>query len=326
MGQIKEDLTTAASLLAEKSELTGSKGFEKGRATKGAAYALKAEVHLMMEEWQDAADASTMVINSPDYALYSSADYSKNFRGEDENGPESIFEIQYTDDVNAPGAFFNTYYGLPGFVQGNGRYGAAVTSDTSNMDFPGEIKSGGLLQEWEEGDIRRDMVMSNFGVENPIDPSKPKLWFCTKYFTGTATLAEKNSYANVTILRLARTMLTKAEALNELSGGSSEAVNIVNTIRNRAGLDNLPDGSTGDQDLLRKAIWKERRLELNFEGVRYFDLLRTGRYVSITEAGGITVPMDRVIQHPVTNKDWYLWPIPESEITTNPKIEQNPGY
>jgi hypothetical protein len=151
LGQIKEDLTTAAGLLAEKSELDGSKGFEKGRASKGAAYALKAEVHLMLEEWQEAVDAADMVIGTPGYSLYSTADYSKNFRGEDENGPESIFEIQYTDDPNATGSFFNTWYGLPGLVQGNARFGTAVTSDTSNLDFPGEVTSGGLLQEWEEG-------------------------------------------------------------------------------------------------------------------------------------------------------------------------------
>lgn len=105
------------------------------------------------------------------------------------------------------------------------------------------------------------------------------------------------------------------------------AAGIVNDIRDRAGLDPLAPGVASDQVQLRAAIWKERRLELCYEGTRYFDLLRTGRYIPIMEnMVGITVPRSRVIQHPVTGKDWYLWAIPQIEMDINPNIEQNPGY
>ena len=115
--------------------------------------------------------------------------------------------------------------------------------------------------------------------------------------------------------------------MNELTGGSPEAVSLVNQIRDRAGLGPLPDNVATSQTLLREAIWKERRLELCYEGVRYFDLLRTGRYIPVMEGKvGITVPRSRVIKHPVTQKDWYLWPIPQAEMDINPNINQNQGY
>ena len=326
--QVKKDLDAAIPLLPLKSALTGSKNYEKSRPTKGAALALKAELHLLLEEWQAAADAAGQVIASNQYR-HPAADYVKNFQGRDENGRESVFEIQYTDNALARGSILNTWYGLPGLVQGNGRYGSPTTDDTQTVKGRAGATGNGLVQAFEPTDIRKAVAISTYnGAKNPLDPTQPSFWMCNKYFVGTATLGEARSYVNVPLIRYAKTLLTRAEALNELGAANAEAIALVNgQLRSRAGLPALPATTTGDQAAFRQAIWQERRVELCFEAQRYFDLLRTGQLLPILEGKQkITINRARVVRHPVTQKDWYLLPIPQTEIDNNPLVKQNPGY
>jgi hypothetical protein len=118
---------------------------------------------------------------------------------------------------------------------------------------------------------------------------------------------------------LADIILLKAEALNE-QGDVSAAATLVNQIRSRV---DLPNTTATTQESMRLAIEKERRLELAFEGHRWFDLKRTGRAIEvINNAIG-----------PDGNKYGYnltpnglLWPIPQSELDKNELLTQNPGY
>lgn len=327
VAQIKSDLNAAIAKLPLKSQFTGANGFEQGRATRGSAYALLAELHLILEEWQEAAAAADMVISSGEYTLQTIAGYANNFRGLQENGPESIFEIQYGTNLDGPTSSLMIYYTVfqaPGAV--NAYFGGPVTNDNADLPSYKGVGGNGLLQEWEPGDLRKDIVLTTYGIPNPIDPTKPDLWLPYKYYTDKPNV-DGSTGINYVVLRFTRTLLTKAEALNEISGGDAGAVTIINDLRNRAGLAPLPTNVASDQSLLREAIWKERRLELCYEGSRYFDLLRTGRYIPIMENKvGITVPRERVIQHPITGKDWYLWPIPQTEMDINPNIQQNAGY
>ncbi len=110
-------------------------------------------------------------------------------------------------------------------------------------------------------------------------------------------------------LRLADVILLYAEALNE-NNKTSQAIDQLNKIRTRAGL----SGTTAStQSELRQAIQDERRLELAFEGQRWFDLVRTGT---------VDAEMGQTI-----NSNYYLFPIPDSERIAAPGvILQNPGY
>ncbi len=92
----------------------------------------------------------------------------------------------------------------------------------------------------------------------------------------------------------------KAEALNEL-GQTSAAISLLNQIRNRAGLANTTALSQAD---VRRAIWKERRVEMAFEHDRFFDVVRTGQAVAAFAADGKTF---------VAGKH-ELFPIPQSFI------------
>jgi len=114
-------------------------------------------------------------------------------------------------------------------------------------------------------------------------------------------------------LRLADVILLYAETLNENGTSSEEVLDLLDPIRTRAGLDPLDHTVLNTQALVREAIYDERRLELAFEGQRWFDLVRTG---TVNEEIGESV-----------DPNYYLFPIPISEIlASDGVITQNPGY
>jgi len=113
--------------------------------------------------------------------------------------------------------------------------------------------------------------------------------------------------------------LLKAEALNEL-GDLAGAAALVNQIRARV---NLPAITASNQAEMRLAIEKERRLELAFEGHRWYDLKRTGRAIEVINnvKGENDIPLGYQL-----NENRLLWPIPQAELDKNTKLTQNPGY
>lgn len=109
-------------------------------------------------------------------------------------------------------------------------------------------------------------------------------------------------------LRLADVILLYAETLNE-NGNTSAALTELNKIRSRAG---LADSAASSQTDVRQAIQDERRLELAFEGQRWFDLVRTGT-------------VNAEMGQPIDSR-YHLFPIPISEILASDAITQNAGY
>jgi len=130
---------------------------------------------------------------------------------------------------------------------------------------------------------------------------------------------DQPSPQNYIFYRLADVMLLKAEALNE-KGDIAGAAELVNQIRGRVNLGNTPANT---QEAMRLAIEKERRLELAFEGHRWFDLKRTGRAIAVMNAvsdfGNTTMSYN-------LTESRLIWPIPQSEMDKNTKLLQNPGY
>jgi hypothetical protein len=107
------------------------------------------------------------------------------------------------------------------------------------------------------------------------------------------------------------------------------AVPYVNRVRTRAGLSGASLLTTTiTQDQLRLAIEKERRIELNMEGHRWFDLVRTGRALPVMNNHFTKYAIKLNTSSPVVQIQAYqlLFPIPISEINTNPVLTQNTGY
>jgi hypothetical protein len=133
--------------------------------------------------------------------------------------------------------------------------------------------------------------------------------------------------ANWMVLRYADVLLIFAEAENEISGPTVTAYDIVNKIRKRARDENvnnidepsekaeLPDLAGLSKEDFRLAIWKERAMELCFEGHHRWDLVRAKMFVQVLNASGRNVKEAN-----------NLFPIPDLEIAANPNLTQNPGY
>ena len=142
------------------------------------------------------------------------------------------------------------------------------------------------------------------------------------------------------LLRLAEIYLNYAEALNEYDPGNPEIINMLNLIRERAGIPPygnqaglIPLGTS--QDAVREAIRRERRVELAFENVLYFDT-RRWKIAAQTNNGpiyGLDMFADGAdFYKPTVVDTWvfrqrdYLWPIPNNEILKNENMVQNPGW
>jgi hypothetical protein len=112
-------------------------------------------------------------------------------------------------------------------------------------------------------------------------------------------------------LRYADLLLMTAECLNETGGSGTQAVDLVNQVRNRAGLTEI---AYTTQAAMRDAIKKERRSELGLEGERFFDLVRWGDAVSVLGPFGYT-------------NRCRFYPIPQPVIDkSSGKLVQNPEW
>lgn len=134
--------------------------------------------------------------------------------------------------------------------------------------------------------------------------------------------------ANSSIIkyRYADVLLLKAEALimqetPDLDG----AADIIDQIRDRAGLSALSASVRTSRDAMLNALLHERRLELSFEGQRWFDLVRLDKVEEVMNAV-YGKDSGRRLQVYAFDKTSYRLPIPQTVIDANEKIKQNPGY
>ena len=291
---IEKDLADAIAALPLKSAYSAD---EKARVSKGSAYALLAKVNLYQKNWQNVVDNCNLVTG---YSLV--PNYAVMFRLEGENGPESIFEINGVGSVPAKGIKQFSQVQAP---QGTGGWGWGFNSPSQS-----------LVNAYEPGDVRKEATIIFRGstlYDGKLVPTTvANERYSYKAYSSSYSGAD-DSDANVIFLRYAEVLLMKAEALNEL-GQTSEAIPLLNQIRNRAGLANTTFTS---QDDIRKAIWRERRVELAFEFDRFFDLVRTGQAKAAFQADGKVF----------TEGKNELFPIPESFLNEAKGLSsQNPGY
>lgn len=142
--------------------------------------------------------------------------------------------------------------------------------------------------------------------------------------------------------RLPEIMLGYAEVLNEVNGRPTEkAYQLVNEVRARVGLSQLPANLNRDQFL--EAVLRERALELGFEEVRWFDLVRRDRQSDFKKKLYGLKSKGNDLHHPTAftfekvelgdhywannwDTKWYLAPIPQNEINKGYGMTQNPGW
>lgn len=259
--------------------LSYSAGADKGRITKGAAEIMLAEVYMTQKKFDLAIPLLRSIISSGVYSL--NANYADNFDITKENGPESIFEIQYIEGSNGLGSdFIDTF--IPWDYYDNDVTGYYIGNNAQNG---WNIPTQDLVNAYEEGDERKDASLIDFtSDEYGID-----LPFIKKYQSiGSVQGITGNNFP---VYRYADVYLMLAECLNEQGfAGGGDAFKYLNLVRTRAGLEpksmgnSNPDLNVASQDAFRAAIARERQVELAFENHRWFDLLRTGKATEVMKA------------------------------------------
>ena len=324
--QIQSDLDSAVALLP--TSYNNSTNMEIGRPTTYSASALQALVYLETNDWNNVVTSADVVINSTKFNLL--ANYADNFDGKSENGPQSLFEIQYSGTSPSTSSSISSFY-APTAFQGSA---LILPTDDSLYGGGGGPSSGGqsFVQAIENGDSRKNVIIATYNLPNFIQASRPSgsLYYVNKYYN-TSEPVGRSSW-NYPLIRYAEILLAKAEALNEIGyAPDGDAFSLLNQVRTNAGLASYTSTDLPNQDAFRQALQHERRIELSFECKRFFDLNRWGILGSSVQPQlnhlNLTYPANREITDPFSNKKYFLYPIPATEFVNNAKLgEQNSGY
>ena len=254
-----------------------------GRASRLAAQALLGKVHVQRGDFGAAEAPLAAVVNGAGGAGVSLVDdYGAIFGVDNDLNSEVIFATQVSASI------VDEY----GFSEFWSWYGGLDTKSLEPLD---------------------DDLIAAFGGRDSEDLRFP-IVIDTTTFTASAKYPQAGGPDHDWIeLRLTDVILLYAETLNENGGSAGAVLDLLDPIRERAGLAPLSEADLSGQAAIRKAILDERRLELAFEGQRWFDLVRTG---TVSEEMGQTV-----------SENYHLFPIPVSEILSSfGVITQNDGY
>lgn len=292
--QVIKDLKDAAGLLAE--DYSAGMG-ERVRPNKWAATALLARVYLYTGNYADAVSSSTAVINNASLFLLE-GNLNQVFSA---NSNEAIWQLQQNTSMAQLGNATGEGYVLIPNPRNNGKVTFGISSQ--------------LLETFAQGDQRKRFWMDS--ADNKAFGLPGFVYYPFKYKTGIYNAspgAPATEYYMV--LRLAEQYLIRAEA-NAAQNMIAAAITDLNTIRQRAGVPDLPGSLTQYQ--LVAAVAHERQTELFAEwGHRWFDLKRTGKAHEVLSQ--ITM------KQPWLGDYQLLYPIPLIEIIANHNITQNPGY
>jgi hypothetical protein len=275
--QIQDDLDQAEALMSVDAAFT--------TGSIGAVRAIRARAHLYRQNWAEA-EAAAQSVTDLGYELV--ADYADLFLTEETS--EDIFRVSFTATEFQ---WIGYYYRAPGF---GGRWEVGPTVDLLQAWSPGyNPLAADPAATFDAGADLRGQYVIRFR-------SRGRAW-SNKIPSGTGD-------EDIHVIRYAEVLLIQAEAEARQGGAKLvEAVNTLNLIRERAGLAPLnPVGMTQQQIL--DAIFRERRLELTFEGDRWPDLVRRG-------IAAETLEIEEFRE---------LYPIPLGEIDVAPGLTQNEGY
>jgi tetratricopeptide (TPR) repeat protein len=308
--QIEKDLAFAEANLP-----VAQAGANLGRITKGAAQGLLGKVLLTEKKYGAAVTALQKVIDANNYALQ--ANYANIFLTSNEMNSEILAAARYTKGALGLGSSFSTWFMpvLPASiaVTVNNNIGQGQQFNSVDPDLVAAFVASGPT------DVRAAASYGSSGTGASI------LYYTKKYNdTPTTTTDSENDWI---ILRYADVLLMYAEAVNEAGAITPAALEAANKVIRRSR--NLPVATPAPTVDLPATISQtdlRDRLELNFEGHRWFDLVRTGRAVDVMNAFfKRTAPAG--IPARTINDDNLVFPLPIQEIQTNPTLlKQNPGY
>ena len=252
-----------------------------GRASKMAATGMLGKVYIQMGNFSSAETQLAAVVNGADAAGISLQENFADVFGEaNDLNSEIIYATQISSSITDE-------YGFSEFWSWSGGL------DTKSLE-PLDLDLVAAFDA-SPGDLRAAVTIDTSIMASPKFPQSG---------------GEDHDWIE---LRLADVMLLHAEAMNENGASAEDVLDLLDPIRTRAGLDPLDHNVLSTQAMVRQAIQDERRLELAFEGQRWFDLVRTG---TVDAEMGETI-----------DSKYHLFPIPQSEVLSSfGEITQNDGY
>ena len=326
-GYIIADLEEAARLLPYYAKP------EPGRVDKAAAQGLLAKAYLYLASakeygvpqysdmnfdvdtyYSKAVEAAAGVVDNPAQTTYGlDPDLMHIYDVQYPDGPEHIFIMSMDRTGESEGQYSKISKMYIPYIAGGTVY---LKQGDENVFIPthdgwSEYRTNIEFYntKFEDGDLRKDWLICKevYDAEGKVSASYPgslSYPFCRKYID-PGFVGDKTS-TKPFLLRYSDIALTYAEA----AGPTDKAYALVNAIRNRAGLGDLPAGL--DKAAFRKAVIKERITELAFEGNITYDLRRTGQLHTV----------QALVGQGITNEeDVLFYPIPSIETDLNPNIK-----
>lgn len=368
MKEVVDFIAKECDIAADTLELTPWRNVNDafGRATKGAALALKSRLLLYAASplyvdfgdtneankptdvalWKSAADAARAVIDLNQYELASS--YADLFKNDFQN-KEYIFVRRYAANSDFEKSNFPVSFG-----------GQGGTNPSQNLVDDYEMLDGTpfdwndpakAAQPFENRDARLGatilMNMAPFkgkkvatypeGADASPNPNATKTgYYLRKFLNEDVNIQTGGSSSGhvVPLFRLAEIYLNYAEALNECDPTNPDIALYLNKVRNRA---SLPNVSALSQEQMRAVIQHERRVELAFEEHRSWDVRRWKIASSTLGAPLMGVQIERKplggytympvkVEQRVFQPKMYWYPIPQSEVLKLKQWKQNNGW
>lgn len=307
----EKEFSEAANGLPNRGEISG---YKYGRATKGAALGYLCRFYLNTKQWQKCADVAKQVMDLGIYQLW--PDISTLF--------SVVNEMNNKEYIWAAPAFAGIY------DRGNELLGGLFPPAFSRSVDGRIVFTSNMLRKalqlrtydsfynsFDANDARKKMIISQYinfagSTVSLLNQDNTRAF---KYVPDPNSLGN-SAGIDVPIIRYADILLSRAEALNELSGPTKEALDLIQMVRNRAGLTTPLVLATYTKETLRDHILKERGWEFYMERLRRQDLIRHGKFISSAQGRGITNAVEYR----------KLFPIPQTEINGNKLCVQNPGY
>ena len=261
---------------------------------KYVAKAIQARAKLYSGDYAGARDAALSVVQNGGYALVPSTGFNAYWANNTgvSNKSETMFELALNTATNNGTAGLDWIY-----------------SNVTNAGYGDVLATTDLYNAYSATDIRRTLITDGKRASNSL-----QAYLVTKYSNVRQTDRD-----DIKIIRYAEVLLTLSEGYAR-NNDESNARLYLNQLAKQRDPSFAGYNSTGNQ--LITDILNERRKELAFEGLRFFDFTRLNLPINRPQVAGNapTYPT-------VTTTDFRrILPIPQAEIDANPNVKQNPGY
>jgi starch-binding outer membrane protein, SusD/RagB family len=285
-----------------------------GRPSKEAAMALYAKAALYNEDYPKSLQMAESVINSGSYRLLDNIEDVFDATKETMARSENIWSFESIRAVPGRTSQVHSLYGPPnstGVEYGNASFGSAFAYQKFYNSF-------------DPADERRKLLATSYINRSGAVVPQSGITPITTEGVLVRKFRDPNSIGgayetNLTIFRMADVYLIAAEAEAKASGPSAKAYGYINIVRRRAKLPDLTSGLATQQFV--DAVIQERSWELFAEADRWYDLARTGKFLTL-----IPLATNNVFPTRTPQAKHRYFPIPLDEVQANPQLVQNPAW